>query len=266
MNDEVTLKTPASFKKLVSESQFGFTENSRAAVKKANKKISKIKPGFVKNFDEQDFQRVISNINSGDKTDLCRILEKNDCNKSIAHNYTYLYDVVLSPYRKKDINFVEVGLGTNNQDVPSMMNVNYQPGSSIRGWKEYFGFSKRDVYGVDIDERVFFKASGIKTGYLDQLDPSAIAHCYDSFGFDKTGIDVILDDGLHTFLSNFTLLISTWPYINHGGIYMIEDIATGFYNSMMSALPQLNLDADVIGFELPSTVKADNRVIMLQKR
>lgn len=259
------LKTPKSFVKIGSDSDLLFTATQRERIRR-EQRASVIPANLVKDFTERDFDEVVAKIEANDKTELCKTLEANHCNKSIAHNYTYLYDRLLSHSRKTDMTFIEVGLGTNNQDVPSMMGVNYIPGSSLRGWRDYFDMPTRNVIGLDVDERVFFDEPKLTTFYIDQTDPASIFNCYKNLGVLETGIDVILDDGLHTYLSNYTLLAATWGHLNRGGLYLIEDMAKGFYDSLMSSFHKLSFDADIIGFELPSTLKTDNRVIALQKR
>ena len=145
------------------------------------------------------------------------------------------------------------------------MGGSYAVGSSLRGWREYFNWTN-DIYGADIDPRVLFQEPGIRTHYLDQTNPISISTCYQHFGFLETGIDCILDDGLHAFHSNIALLLSSWVYLNRGGIYMIEDMCKGTFDSIINMVEKMALDADYAGFELPSPLKSDNRVIILQKR
>lgn len=259
------LKTPKSIKRIASDSALPFTASQRTRIRN-EQRLSIIEPNLIKNFSDEHFDAVVKKIEANEKTELCKILEANHCNKSIAHNYTYLYDALLGEYRNKDMTFIEVGLGTNNQDVPSMMAANYTPGSSLRGWREYFNMPQKDVFGLDVDERVFFDEPGLRTFYVDQTDPSSIYNCYKNLDVLDDGIDVILDDGLHTYLSNYTLLAATWPHLNRGGLYLIEDMAKGFYDSLVNGFSRLSFDADIIGFELPSDLKTDNRVLALQKR
>lgn len=212
------------------------------------------------------YHSAINRINSSVYSDLCNIMIKNKCNKPTAHNYTQLYDLVLSPYINQPINFIEIGLGTNNQDVPSHMAESYTVGSSLRGWREYFHWKDKCINGADVDPRILFEEPGIKTHYLDQTNPTSILACYQALSLLEDGIDCILDDGLHEFQSNITLLLCSWPYLNRNGLYIIEDISKGTFTSLISFLNKMALDADYAGFELPSNIKSDNRVIILQKR
>ena len=65
--------------------------------------------------------------------------QNRDCghgDKGTTHSYIESYDRLLSPYRDKKINFLEIGLAY---------------GESLEMWWEYFGGmdSKASIYGVD---------------------------------------------------------------------------------------------------------------------
>lgn len=59
-------------------------------------------------------------------TELCSIMQKYGSDKGHSqnkgwHNYTTLYSSLFTPIRNKEINIFELGLGTNNTDVPTNM-------------------------------------------------------------------------------------------------------------------------------------------------
>ena len=139
------------------------------------------------------------------------------------------------------------------------------PGSSIRGSGRIYPEAKH-IIGLDIDSRVLFQEERIETRYVDQTDPASIAYCFKTLALDRDGIDVLLDDGLHTFEGNLGMLLCTWPLIKRHSLYMIEDIAEGVFTSLINVFKKMSLDADFAGFALPSEVKNDNRIIVLQKR
>ena len=65
------------------------------------------------------------------KTDMCRIFLEKGSDKSSWHNYTTLYDCLFSQFINKNINFFELGLGTNNVNIASKMGKDGTPGASL---------------------------------------------------------------------------------------------------------------------------------------
>jgi bifunctional DNA-binding transcriptional regulator/antitoxin component of YhaV-PrlF toxin-antitoxin module len=94
-------------------------------------------------------------------------------------------------------------------------------GASLRGWRELFPNAL--VYGADIDRDILFEEERIKTFYCDQLDQGAIQDLW-SQPVLEGGVDVIIDDGLHTFEGNTSFLDGSLSHLRPGGIYVIEDI------------------------------------------
>jgi hypothetical protein len=257
--------TTANFQEGESINRLSFNQDECQKLRTLGKESS-IPLDLVRTQAKNWFNKSVEKINNHTYSELCKVMIKNKCNKPTAHNYTQLYDLILSPYINKPINFIEIGLGTNNQDVPSHMSEFYVVGSSLRGWREYFNWKDKYINGGDIDPRILFQEPGIRTHYLDQTNPVSISACYQELGFLETGIDCLLDDALHQFHSNITLLLCSWQYLNRGGIYMIEDMSKKTFDSIINMIEKMALDADYAGFELPSTTKSDNRVIVLQKR
>ena len=132
------------------------------------------------------------------KTDMCKLFLDNGSDKSSWHNYTTLYDILFSDFIGKNINFFELGLGTNNTSIPSNMGKDGTPGASLYAFREYF--KNANICGADIDDKILFEDDGIWTFYVDQTDPDAIKNLWDCF--EDTQFDVIIDDGLHAFYAN----------------------------------------------------------------
>ena len=92
-------------------------------------------------------------------TELCKIMGKSGSDKgninlsNTAHNYTILYDYLFSHLKDKEIRLFELGLGTNNPNLPSSMGINGVPGASLYGWKEYFPKQK---YMVRILIKIYY--------------------------------------------------------------------------------------------------------------
>ena len=143
----------------------------------------------------------IDNINMN-TTELCHIMSKYGSDKGNGwHNYTILYDHLFNNIRYDALNVFEVGLGTNNIDVPSNMGPNGKPGASLYGWREYFKNS--NIYGADIDKRILFESNNIKTYYTNQLNANDITNMWLKIDVD---FDIIIDDGLHECNANINFL------------------------------------------------------------
>jgi hypothetical protein len=76
-------------------------------------------------------------------------------NKGTAHNYTRVHGQIFGSATKGARGVFELGIGSNFQDGPSRMHVNYQPGASLRAWREFFDDAL--IVGADIDPRVLFR-------------------------------------------------------------------------------------------------------------
>ena len=161
-------------------------------------------------------------INVFAPTKMCRVMTKHGSDKGQGwHNYTTIYSVLLGKLRNQPLKILELGLGTNNPTLTSTMGVEGRPGASLRGWRELF--PKALVYGADIDRDVLFEEDRIKTFYCDQLDAIAIADLW-SQPVLQGGMDIIIEDGLHTFEGNTSFLEGSLESLRPGGVYVIEDI------------------------------------------
>ena len=157
-------------------------------------------------------------------TPLCQIMRKSKSDKGFGphgkHNYTQFYYEIFAPVVDKVESFLEIGLGTNNLDVPSNMGAGGTPGASLRGWRSFF--ENANIYGGDVDKRILFEEERIKTFYIDQLDPVVIAAAMDGLELEK--FDVILDDGLHRYQANRNFHEKAQQHVKEGGVFIIEDI------------------------------------------
>lgn len=160
-----------------------------------------------------------TNINATVPTELCRIMTKCGSDKGNGHNYTVFYYELFKNLRYSNLNIFEVGLGTNNINIPSNMGKGGTPGASLRGWKEFF--PNANIVGADIDRDILFVEDRITTYYCNQLDADTITNMWKSI---PEHFDIIVDDGLHTPEANITFFQNSYHKLNTGGTYIIEDI------------------------------------------
>jgi hypothetical protein len=135
---------------------------------------------------------------------------KESPHKSIKHStYFDVYDNLFSKYVGKEITFVEVGvLG----------------GGSLFMWRNFLG-AKARIIGVDLNPSAKrWEESGFEIFIGNQADPEFWA----SF-FNKVGkIDVLLDDGGHTYEQQIITTECVLDNLNEGGMLVVEDTHTSY--------------------------------------
>ena len=258
------MATKSGYKNFISRNNFEFNNSCELASNKSHYEFSVFTKIAIQDVALGYFNHALTNIENNTKTPLCDLFQTSGSDKSTWHNYSQIYYQLLSPFLNDAFNFVEIGIGTPSQDVPSKMHVNYIPGSSLRGWDQLFKNTNTKIFAGDIDPRALFDHPRIQTAYVNQLNPKSILNFLSKNDLLSVGIDFFLDDGLHEFRSNATLLISVWPYIKNGGLYLIEDIGEKVFHELINFISSLALNASVHCFELPG-MPDDNRIICLQK-
>ena len=172
---------------------------------------------------------ITSILNAG-YTPLCEIMNRHGSDKGSGHhNYTRLYHQLFQSKRNLPINILEIGIGSINPNVPSNMECgrNYVPGSSIRGWREYF--PNANVYCCDIDTDTFRYVNGIPNVhpfFLDMTNQGSIDGLFhESSPLHNVQFDIIVDDGLHYFPVNANLMKTLIRKLKPTeSFYIIEDI------------------------------------------
>jgi len=149
---------------------------------------------------------------------LGELLNAHGSDKNSTHVYHTFYSTIMKPVMS--ITILEIGLGTNNTDVPSNMGAAGRPGASLRAFRDYLPLAR--VFGADIDHRVLFSEDRIATTVVDQLSAPSLASLPARLGV--TGFDIIIDDGLHAIGANINVIAHMLPVVNPGGYLVIEDI------------------------------------------
>ena len=160
-------------------------------------------------------------------TPLCEIMGRHKSDKGNInitdswHNYTTFYYSIFEKLQEKNLRIFELGLGTNNPNLPSNMGVNGRPGASLYGWMRFFPNAK--VYGADIDRDILFQTDRIKTYYCDQLNPVDIKTMWSNTELWEP-FDIIIEDGLHEFKANVCFFENSIFKLKRTGYYIIEDL------------------------------------------
>jgi hypothetical protein len=159
----------------------------------------------------------------------------------------------------------EMGIGHTNLDFTCNMGhiPNYRPGSSLRGWREFF--PNATIYGADVYEEAVHQAreEGIQTFYCNQLEPFEINSVFK----DLPMMDIIIDDGYHVFEANKIFFESSIKYLAPNGIFVIEDIHSRFFDEFhhqiqewKSMFPHLNFKLIQVEIE---PFKIDNNNLLI---
>jgi len=160
-------------------------------------------------------------------TPLCEIMGRNKSDKGHInmndswHNYTTFYYSIFKYLRDKKLRIFELGLGTNNVNLPSNMGEGGTPGASLYGWEEFFPNS--EIFGADIDTNILFNTERINTYFCDQTDPETIKNMWDEPNLHEN-FDIIIEDGLHEFDANVCFFENSIHKLKPNGYYIIEDI------------------------------------------
>jgi hypothetical protein len=139
--------------------------------------------------------------------------------KAKAHNYHLIYGPMQG--HPENVNrILEIGLGTNNDDVVSTMGSLGTPGASLRAFRDYCPNAM--IFGADIDTRILFQEDRICTYQVDQLSAASLANLGQEL---PEEFDLVIDDGLHSPDANINTLAFAIKLIRKGGWIVIEDIS-----------------------------------------
>jgi demethylmacrocin O-methyltransferase len=150
------------------------------------------------------------------------------------HFYTPHYQTHFRKYKFKRNNILEIGVG--GYENP------YIGGNSLRMWKSYFPFSK--IFALDIYDKSFLEEKRIKIFKGSQVDFTFLDSVIKNIG----NIDLIIDDGSHInnhVIESFRYL---FPKLKKGGIYVVEDTQTSYWEDYGGNSNNLNDNSTIYGF------------------
>jgi hypothetical protein len=134
-------------------------------------------------------------------------------NGRMIHKWTHYfpaYERHFNRFVDRPVVFWEIGCGK---------------GGSLRMWKRYLGpFAQ--IIGLDIrPECTKFQEEQIAVRIGDQSDTVFLDRLIDEYGRP----DVVLDDGSHKMTDVITTFRHLYPRIDKGGVYMVEDMHTAYW-------------------------------------
>ena len=175
------------------------------------------------------------------------------------HTYTDVYSHMFDHCKDSIKNVFECGIGTNTLLVSGMGN-KYQPGASLKVWRDYF--INANIFGADVDRNILFEEHRIETNYVDQTNSSSILDMWKRF--ENIEFDLMIDDGLHTFDAGKTLFENSFYKLKPNGIYVIEDVS----HLYLYKLAKFFKDYNHIIIKLKSSkanLLEDNNMIIIKK-
>ena len=175
---------------------------------------------FIGTKKELDFSYISTAKTNQDLKKLMDFYGSDKGGKNNHHNFAQYYSFLFNNQKNHIQNFLEIGLGTNNLDVPSNMGTDGVPLASLRAWRDYF--KNANIFGGDIDKKILKDEERIKTFYVDQTDPNSIKQMFEKINVDK--FDIILEDGLHEYNANICFFENAIQYLSENGTYIIEDV------------------------------------------
>ena len=204
-------------------------------------------------------------------TILCEIMGRHRSDKGHTniteswHNYTTFYYSLFKD--RKPLRLFELGLGTNNPNIPSNMRHDGVPGASLYGWKEFFPSAQ--IFGADIDKDILFQEDRIQTFYCDQTNPDTIKEMWEKPSLQEP-FDIIIEDGLHTFAANVCFFENSIHKLNSNGYYIIEDVLKEeepFFHEKIKEWQLTYPDCVFTMMTIPSTKNQfDNALVVIYKK
>lgn len=160
--------------------------------------------------------------------------------KNTIHNYTGIYEEILSPFRKKKGQLLEIGV---------------QHGGSSLLWQTFLpNFTICMVDIVDIvnpwiwhcmdqneNDYCFYENDAYKEEFVFELQK------------EWDGFDVIIDDGPHTLESQVFAVYNYLPLLKKGGVFAIEDIQNiNDIEALSNAVPE-ELKNNIVVYDVRET-------------
>lgn len=133
-----------------------------------------------------------------------------------AHNYTPVYQDLMSQSRKKPVRLLEIGVA-GYENTPG--------GESLLVWAAYF--PKGRVYGIDIRDKTALSGGRIKVLQCSQTDRPRLTEIGEQYG----PFDFVIDDGSHLNAHQIESFRILWPFVKDGGAYIVEDVQTSYWPS-----------------------------------
>lgn len=131
-----------------------------------------------------------------------------------AHDYTPIYQELMSRLRGRPVRLLEIGVGGYHGGLG---------GDSLLMWAAYF--PKGLLYGIDIYDKTSLSRGRTKVLQCSQTDRPRLVEIGKAYG----PFDFIIDDGSHLNSHQVESFRILWPFVKDHGSYFIEDVQTSYW-------------------------------------
>lgn len=140
--------------------------------------------------------------------------------KNTLHSYGDVYDFLFPNDSKESVKLVlEIGV---------------KEGYSLLAWEKVF--PNAYIMGLDIVDQSLESGHRSSLFKCDATNPKELINLLNSRGIKKNSIDLIVDDGSHTFKDQAATLLLLGEYLSENGVYVIEDIYPACGANYLSAV------------------------------
>jgi hypothetical protein len=135
---------------------------------------------------------------------------------------TGLYDRWFRPRRWRKFNLLEIGVGGYDDE---------DGGRSLRLWRAFF--PRATIVAIDLYDKTRLSRGRIQVYQCSQIDAEKLSSLASRYG----GFDIVIDDGSHINAHQIATFAMLWPHLKFGGIYVIEDTQTSYWESFGGGMP-----------------------------
>ena len=140
--------------------------------------------------------------------------EKYDNEKGQGHDYFVIYDRYFAPLKNKPLKILEIG---------------FAAGSSAHIWEDYF--PNAELHFIDIEEGARQSAKDLSARCHLHIGDQGEEAFLSGLVAEVGSFDIIIDDASHQVTHQVFTFEYLFPFLNEGGIYVIEDLHTSYWKA-----------------------------------
>jgi len=160
----------------------------------------------------------------------------------LQHGYAVHYQRHLKRRRWQRLAVIEIGVGGYSKAEPS---------GSLAIWRDFF--PRSTILGVDIHPKIVTLGPRVLFAQADQASEVDWAR---ALGLLTRPPDLIIDDGSHRGPDTWAAFRSLYPRLRPGGLYVIEDLHTSYWEQCAGAVPAPHESAVGLTKQLVDEVQA----------
>ena len=168
-----------------------------------------------------------------------------------SHNYSCHYMSHFDQFKHRKIKLLEIGVG-------GYQNPN-SGGKSLRMWKKYF--PEAEIFSIDIYDKSPLEEYRIKIFQGSQVDNDFLDEVIKKIG----DVDIIIDDGSHINEHVIETFKQLFPKLNDGGIYVVEDTQTSYWEEYGGDSKDLNNPKTIMNFFKHLTDGLNNKEFIISE-